>query len=260
MREQSGRRLILAMWQRAVTAAALAVATASVGSTSAAASEPVPVHRCHLDARIPDDGAAHLRAFKSFRDDGSVNSMHVTLEDNGASAVRRGSAGDQAFVTLRWPGDHRARPKDAPFDWDEGSIQITYLSANGGERHRTLRGEEWRQVIIDRNNAALAYASEGRRELFLPGRNLRAAPPRSQWWKDMDAVVSRQSSSRRCSCSEQIGCPKGRSEHTRSSSMAIARSRSRRAGRSTCAHATTTTSTGSIPRLCRGWPICQTRA
>jgi hypothetical protein len=131
----------------------------------------VPVHRCHLDARIPDDGAS-LRAFKSFRDDGSVNSMRVTVEDNGASAVRRGSAGDQGFVALRWPGEHRAEPKDASFDWDEGSIQITYLSANSGERHRILRGEEWRQVIVDRNNAALTYASEGRRELFLPGTTL----------------------------------------------------------------------------------------
>jgi hypothetical protein len=97
--------------------------------------------------------------------------MDVTWEDDAASGlVRSPSPGDRIFVSLRWPREHRiGRPAD-PFDWSQGSIKIDLLPLD-------LRsGEEWRQVIVDRdqsvttiNEAGARFASVSPYQMLLMG-------------------------------------------------------------------------------------------
>jgi hypothetical protein len=138
---------------------ALCCSTAFVAS-AAAASDPVPVFQCVLSAPLPD-GGPRLLVLKSFRENGDVNSMHVSWEDNAASGlVRPPNQGDRIFVSLRWPGEHRSGRPDDPFDWSQGSITMHLLLADAAANFSVRTGEEWRQVLVDRNHS-VSRISEG---------------------------------------------------------------------------------------------------
>jgi hypothetical protein len=141
--------------------------SATLVASSATASEPVPVFQCILNAPLPE-GGPRLLILKSFREDGEVNSMHVSWEDNAASdLVRLSSPGDKAFISLKWPGRHRISQPDTAFDWSQGSIAINLLPANTAENFRLDPGEEWRQVIVDRNQS-VATVNDGGSKFAIP--------------------------------------------------------------------------------------------
>ena len=142
-------------------------------SGTAVAEEPVPVFRCQLNLRLPGGGSEDVRAFKSFRHDGTVNAMFVEMSDLAGSLVRMRQRGERSIVTMRWPGDHRLRDEAAPFDWASGSIRISYPGHTNAARPRT--GEVWRQVVVDRDRSALVHESDGGRILFLSGLQLHLA-------------------------------------------------------------------------------------
>ena len=141
--------------------------SATLVASPAAASDPVPVFQCVLDAPLPE-GGPRLLILKSFRENGEVNSMHVSWEDNAASGlVRPPNRGDRAFVSLNWPGEHRIAQPDLAFDWSKGSITMNLLLANATENFRLDSGEEWRQVIVDRNQSVATINEAGARFLIL---------------------------------------------------------------------------------------------
>jgi hypothetical protein len=158
------------LWRKGLVLIA-ATAGAMPAEASGAAAEPVPVYRCQLNLRLSENDPVYLRASKSFREDGTVNSMMVQWEDNQGRAVRRQDPNDRAFVTFQWPGGHRFAREGEPFDWSQGSIEISLITAAPG-RHQVLRGEEWRQVVVDRDRAALVHDSDGMRILLLSGLDL----------------------------------------------------------------------------------------
>jgi hypothetical protein len=155
--------------------AALISCALPVPSRAAEASGPeaVPVHRCQFSQRVPEGGQANLEIFKSFGTDGAVNSMQVHWEDNQAGAVRLLNPDDRAFVSLQWPGEHRIGRYEEEFDWSRGSITVTLLVADAAANFRLLPGEEWRQMVVDRNGSVLVHERKGMRTLFLSGLDLR---------------------------------------------------------------------------------------
>ncbi|HEX8307921.1 MAG TPA: hypothetical protein VF645_05820 [Allosphingosinicella sp.] len=158
----------IALLAAAVAAAPLPAAVQEVRSPKPKA-QPRALYRCQH--RIPNLGghSGALTFSKTYREDGSVQSLSVQLEDWGGSFIRR-SAGS-ANVTLRWPGDHLVR-KGGPFDWAEGSIDVSFDAGNAGS-HRILPKERWRQVVVDRNRSVIVHETEGMRTLFLSGLDMR---------------------------------------------------------------------------------------
>jgi len=134
---------------------------AALIASPATANDPIPVFQCVLSAPLPD-GGPRLLVLKSFRENGRVNSMHVSWEDNAASGlVRPPSPNDRIFVSLRWPGEHRIGRPDDPFDWSEGSITMNLLLANAAANFGLRQGEEWRQVMVDRDQSVTTISEEG---------------------------------------------------------------------------------------------------
>lgn len=135
------------------------------------AEEPAVEYRCQT--RIPnlggDSGALSLD--KTFSPDGSVRGMSVNLEDWQPPYVKPARVGERAMATIKWPGDHRIGGSSEPFSWSNGSIEIVYL-AEGSGRHSPLKGEQWRQVVVDRNRSAIVHESGGMRTLFVGGLDL----------------------------------------------------------------------------------------
>jgi hypothetical protein len=158
------------MLARAVIAAALLSAPLALTGSSAAGApgdDSIPVHLCQADLRLPGGGFLDLEVSKSFREDGSVASMLVRLQDNQAGAVRLLKPDDRAFVQLDWPGEHRLNSYGEPFDWSRGSILINFIAADREANFGLLPGEKWRQVVIDRDGSALVHEADGIRILTL---------------------------------------------------------------------------------------------
>lgn len=131
------------------------------------ASDPVDVYQCMYSGPLPE-GGPQLTILKSFRKSGAVNSKSVWWEDNGGSAVVEPSnPGDRVFVSLRWPGDHRIPRPDEAFDWSQGSITMNLLVAQAAENFRLEAGEEWRQVVVDRNDTVTVSGPASSRLLAL---------------------------------------------------------------------------------------------
>ena len=151
---------------RAARTAAIGIALA-FSSGNSAASEPVQVFRCQLNLRLDGGGYEDVRASKSFREDGAVNSMFVTMTDNMGAVVRKRRPEDQAIVELNWPGQHRIWRDEAAFDWSSGSIQIGYFGRDNPFQYQS--GETWRQTVVDRDRSILVHESDGVRMLFLSG-------------------------------------------------------------------------------------------
>jgi hypothetical protein len=125
------------------------------------AEDPVPVFQCVLS--ISPAAGGQLLVLKSFRDNGEVHSMFVSWEDNGTSdLVHIPEPSPQVFVSLRWPGNHRVGHPDEPFEWSQGSITINLLLP-----HYSKPEEEWRQVIVDRNESTTVLNQGGQKFLFL---------------------------------------------------------------------------------------------
>lgn len=149
----------------------MVLATFAAAASAKQGDGAVTVYQCEHNARLPEDGYADLRVVKSFREDGSVYSMHVDWEDNQGSLVRLSRAGDQAFLSLKWPGEHRIRRDGEPFDWSRGSVNVTFLAADSGN-FRNLKGEKWKQVIVARDDSVLVREQDGMKLLSLMGFNL----------------------------------------------------------------------------------------
>lgn len=155
-------------------AIASAAAFPASSASTATSTEPVPVYQCMFSATVPEEHG-HLLIGKSFREDGTVNSMYVHWEDNAAGGLTTATgAGDRVFVSLRWPGEHRIRGSE-PFQWSEGSITMTLLLADAAANFNLQAGEEWRQVIVDRNETVNIYDDAGVKALFLPGSDMHLA-------------------------------------------------------------------------------------
>jgi hypothetical protein len=152
----------------------LAVLAPPAAAGAAADEQPrqdrATLYRCTRSIQGFEGEPGFLALEKVFREDGTVYSRSVVLEDYAPSFVPV-QASARAFATLRWPGDHRFQREVEPFNWSRGSIQISYLDGTVN-RFRPLRREVWRQVVLDRNGAALIHETGGMRMLFLNGLNM----------------------------------------------------------------------------------------
>lgn len=169
---------------------------AALIATPARAAEPTSVFQCMLIAPLPD-GGPRLLVFKSFREDGSVNGMHVSWEDNAVSGLARTSkAGDRVFVRLTWPGEHRIGKPDDRFDWSQGSIEMHLLLENPASFALRPGEEEWRQVVIDRDRSVVTidrkgarYASVSRINMLLMS-DLEATTTSAQMTMSLDSFLA----------------------------------------------------------------------
>lgn len=156
--------VLAATWLGPSPAQSVALAKTSKRAVEESAVE----YRCRT--RIPnlggDSGALSLD--KTFSPDGSVRAMTVNLEDWKPPYVKPAGVGERAMATIKWPGDHRIPRSPEPFSWSNGSIEISYF-AEGSRRYSPLKGERWRQVVVDRNRSAIVHESGGMRTLFVGG-------------------------------------------------------------------------------------------
>lgn len=149
-------------------AAAAALAAFAVEAAAKHGDERVSVYQCDRSVRLPEGGYAELSLTKLFREDGSVYSMNVHWEDDQGSLVRLQRPGDQAFLSLKWPGEHRIDAEHEPFDWSRGSATILYLAADGAI-FRNLKGEEWRRTVVARDDSVRTVDDGGMKLLVLMG-------------------------------------------------------------------------------------------
>jgi hypothetical protein len=153
----------------------LAVFAAPTASWAARDEQPrqdrATLYRCARSIQAFEGEPGFLALEKVFREDGTLYSRSVVLEDSAPRFVRLPQTSASASATLRWPGDHRFQRETEPFSWSRGSIQINYLDGRM-DRYRPLRREVWRQIVVDRNGAALIHETGGIRTLFLSGLNI----------------------------------------------------------------------------------------
>lgn len=157
---------------RRATAVILAVfAVPAAAADDQPREDRATLYRCTRSIQAFEGEPGFLALEKVFREDGTVYSRSVVLEDHAPRFVRFAQASARAWATLRWPGDHRFQREVEPFSWSRGSIDISYLDG-AAARYRPLPREVWRQVVVDRNGAALIHETGGMRMLFLTGLNM----------------------------------------------------------------------------------------
>lgn len=149
----------------------LAGAIWSVGALIAIptqAEEPIRVFQCTLSEPLPE-GGPRLNASKSFREDGAVNSMYVSWEDSdNGELVRPPGSRDRVSMRLSWPGEPRIGKPEDLFDWSQGFITMHLLLGNAAANFALRKGEQWRQVVVDREQSVITRTEDGARFAFLP--------------------------------------------------------------------------------------------
>ena len=131
--------------------------------------QPIAVHRCQLNANVPAQSEGLLRAWKTFSLDGTPLGMQVQWDYRHPAFVRPLEAGGDATASIQWPGNYGFRTSEQPFDWSRAAIRLDYNGPSTQARYSPLPGEEWRQIIVDRNRSVLVNDDGSMRTLILSG-------------------------------------------------------------------------------------------
>ena len=127
--------------------------------------EPKTIFSCHEHQGSFGGDSGVLDIYKTFYEDGTVQSMTVRWEDDGGSFIIPSNATGHGSAALVWPGDYRIGRSPERLDWAHGSISVHYYT-NGQHADKLAKKERWSQVIIDRSLSQFVYEQDGIRMLF----------------------------------------------------------------------------------------------